>query len=240
MGTCTVRDTFGVDVPVTRSRDGGGVPWSMFELSTDPNAPAYLRDLFFLAPTVPLPLAGDPIEQVALFRDEMANVCWGVERRVLGRAGDTIDRYLESSRRPVHQRMVNPPPDARLIYRLSSQVPEHWIPFVPVSTTANGTPAGVQLERRVLLRFDQSGASVAVHPRGLLLRTDSSRPVEAEPLLRIHEEEVPREGAIVERAFRYARGPRGESYLWVGRDKRVGTGEGASLLRHDIADRIAR
>jgi hypothetical protein len=238
--TCTVRDTFGVDVSVTRSRDGGGVPWSMFELSTEPGAPEYLRDLFFLAPTLPLPLSGDPIEQVALFRDEMANVCWGVERRVLGAAGETVDRYLESSRRPVHQRMVNPPPDARLIYRLASQVPEHWIPLVPVTTVANGAPAGVQLERRVLLRFDQSGGSLAVHPRGILLRTDPSLPIEAEPLLRIHEEEVPREGAIVERAFQYARGPRGESYLWVGRDKRVGSGEGASLLRHDTADRVTR
>ena len=183
--SCTVRDTFGVDVSVARSRDAGGVPWSMFELSTDPDAPAYLRDLFFLAPTVPMPLAGDPIEQVALFRDEMANVCWGVERRVLGAAGDTVDRYLESSRRPLHQRMVDPPQDARLIYRLSSQVPAHWIPFVPVPVVANGAPAGIQLERRVLLRFDQSGASTAVHPRGVLLRTDPSRPADSETLLRI-------------------------------------------------------
>src|SRR4030095_11107394 len=136
------------DVPVLRSRDVGGVPWSMFELSTEAGAPAYLRDMFFLAPTLPLPLASDPIEQIALFRDEMANVCWGVERRVQGAAGETVDRYLEATRKPVHQRIVNPPPDARLIYRLASPIPEHWIPFVPVPTTANGAAAGIQLERR--------------------------------------------------------------------------------------------
>jgi hypothetical protein len=236
--TCTVRDTFGVDVQVPRSRDVGGVPWSMFELSAEPGAPDYLRDMFFLAPTLPLPLSGDPIEQVALFRDEMANVCWGVERRVQGAAGETVDRYLEATRKAVHQRIVNPPPEARLIYRLASPVPEHWIPFVPVPTTQNGVAAGIQLERRVLLRFDENGSSTAVHPRGVLLRSDLSKAVDVVPPLRHHEVEVPREGAVVERAFQYARGSRGESFLWLGRDKRVGTGEGSSLLRHDRADRI--
>jgi hypothetical protein len=117
-------------------------------------------------------------------------------------------------------------------------VPEHWIPFVPVPATVNGDPAGVQLERRVLLRFDATGVSRAVHPHGLLLRSDLSMPADGEPPLRLEEEEVPREGAVVERAFHYARGARGESYLWLGREKRVGTGEGASLLRFDIADSI--
>ncbi len=210
----------------------------MFQLSTAPGEPDYLRDLFFLAPTLPLPLPGDAIEQVALFRDEMANLCRGVERRVQGPAGATVDRYLEASRTPVHQRLVDPPPDARLIYRLASPVPEHWIPFVPVPAVVGGDPAGVQLERRVLLRFDAAGASRAVHPRGLLLRSDVSVSPDAEPPLRLHEEEVPREGAIVERAFQYARRSRGESFLWLGREKRVGAGEGASLLRHDIAGRI--
>jgi hypothetical protein len=238
MRSCSVRDTFGVESPIGRSRDNTGVPWTMFELSTAPGEPAYLSELFFLAPTVPLPLGGDPVEQVALFRDEMANLCWGVERRVQGPFGETVDRYREASRTAVHQRLVDPPSDARLIYRLASPVPEHWIPFVPVPATVNGDPAGVQLERRVLLRFDATGVSRAVHPHGLLLRSDLSMPADGEPPLRLEEEEVPREGAVVERAFHYARGARGESYLWLGREKRVGTGEGASLLRFDIADSI--
>jgi hypothetical protein len=239
LGACTVRDTFGVVTDVGRSRDAHGVPWSMFELSTAAGEPAYLRDLFFLAPTLPLPLAGDPIEEVALFRDEMANVCWAVERKIQGPAGTTIDRYREASRTPVHQRLVDPPADARLIYRLASPVPESWIPFVPVPATTDNTDAGVQLERRVLLRFDATGTARAVHPRGLLLRSDPSLPVDTEEPLRLHEEEVPREGALVTRAFQYARWCDGESFLWVGRDKRVGTGEGSSLLRYDVAERIA-
>ena len=239
MRECRVRDTFGVESAIARSRDHAGVPWTMFELSAAAGEPAYLRDLFLLAPTVPLPLAGDPVEQVALFRDEMANLCWGVERRVQGPFGETVDRYQEASRSAVHQRIIDPPDDARLIYRLASPVPEHWIPFVPVPAIVNGDPAGVQLERRVLLRFDAAGGSREVHPRGLLLRSDLSASPDAEPPLRLHEEEVPREGAVVERTFQYARGPGGESYLWLGRDKRVGAGEGASLLRFDRAERVS-
>jgi hypothetical protein len=235
----TVRDTFGVESAIGRSRDNTGVPWSMFELSTTSGEPDYLRDLFFLAPTLPTPLAGDPIEQVALFRDEMANLCWAVERRVQGNAGETVDRYLEANRTPLHQQLVQPPPDVRLIYHLATPVPEHWIPFVPVPANLNGDPAGIQLERRVLLRFDANGASHAAHPHGTLLRRDTTMPADQEAPLRLFEEEVPREGALVERAFQYARGPGGESYLWIGRDKRVGAGEGASLLRFDSTVRTA-
>jgi hypothetical protein len=125
------------------------------------------------------------------------------------------------------------------VYRLASPVPEHWIPFVPVPAASAGDPAGILLERRVLVRVDPTGAAIAAHPRGLLLRSDPSRPAGTEAPLRLHEEEVPREGAVVRRTFQYARGPGGESYLWLGRDKRVGTGEGASLLRHDVAQRVA-
>lgn len=234
-----VRDTFGVETEVQRSRDNSGVSWSMYELSTAPGEPDYLRDFFFLAPTVPTPLAGDPVEQVALFRDEMANLCWGVERRVQGSAGEVVDRYLEASRTPLHQQLVDPPPDVRLIYRLASPVPEHWIPFVPVPAQVAGDPAGIHFERRVLLRFDANGVSRPVHPRGILLRSDLSVGPDDEPPLRLFEEEIPRDGALVERAFQYARGPNGESWLWLGRHKRVGAGEGASLLRFDSTERVA-
>jgi hypothetical protein len=128
------RDTFGIESALARSRDHSGVPWTMFELSALSGEPDYLRDLFLLAPTIPLPLAGDPVEQVALFRDEMANLCWGVERRVQGPSGESVDRYQEASRTPVHQRIVDPPDDARLIYRLASPGPStgfHSFPCPP-------------------------------------------------------------------------------------------------------------
>ena len=54
--------------------------------------------------------------------------------------------------------------------------------------------------------------------------------------LRLAEEEVPREGAMVERAFQHARWFDGRSLLWLGRCKVPGRGEGASGLRFDVLD----
>jgi hypothetical protein len=53
----------------------------------------------------------------------------------------------------------------------------------------------------------------------------------------MEEEEVPREGALVERAFQYARWFGGARLLWLGRRKTVGRGESSSGLRFDMLDR---
>ena len=78
----------------------------------------------------------DPVEEVALIRDEMANVVWGVERKYQGAAGTAVDRYAEHQRRlaqPVAAQQVDHPiGDAQLVYRLATDVPYHWFPFVPV------------------------------------------------------------------------------------------------------------
>lgn len=231
----TVIDTFGVVTSVARSRDASGTPWGVFELSGSGAA----RDHFFLAPTLGQSLEGESVEEVALFRDEMANLAWGVERRVQGPSGDAYDRTTEVSRRGAHRQFVEPPADAALVYRLATSVPDHWIPLVPVpadGSTPGATPV-IQLQRRTILRTDVDGSRRPLHPLGLLLRTDPRRTVDTEPALRIEEEEVPREGAVVERVFQFARWFDGRSLLWLGRRKRPGRGEGASGLRFDVSDR---
>ena len=233
---CNVRDTFGVVSEVGPSRNTEGSRWSMFELDA-PDEPAFLRDLFFLAPTLPRTLDGDPVEEVALFRDEMANMVWAVERRVQGGTGEAVDRYLEASRAAVHQRVLGDIGDAQIVYRLATPVPENWIPFIPVP--AAGHPAGdaaIELERRAMLRTLATGATELVLPRGLVLRAKPDEDVEHDPPLRLAEEEVPRTGIAVSRAYSYSRWLNGAGYLWLGRAKRTGRGEGSSGLRYDAAD----
>ena len=58
--------------------------------------------------------------------------------------------------------------------------------------------------------------------------------------LQIFGEEVPREGARVLRAFQYARWIDGRTFLWMGRQKNVGRGEGASGLRFDTIQQPER
>ena len=74
------------------------------------------------------------------------------------------------------------------------------------------------------------------HPRGSLLRRNLALPV-MQDYLRIDEEEVPRDGIELKRCFNYARGPDGRAWLWIGRSKTTGRGEGASDLRFDVVDR---
>lgn len=228
-----VRDTFGVSTRVSAARNLDGSRWTMYSLT---NQPGGLADLFFLPPSVPYRMEGDPLEEVALFRDEMANMVWAVERKVQGASGQPRDRRVEPAPPQVHQRVAGEDITAELIYRLATAVPEQWLPFVPVPAAPNQPPAAfaIQLERRAMLRFELDGSTREIHPHGILMRSDLSRPVEDEPPLRLHEEEVPREGAVVERSFQYTRWVDGQRYLWAGRSKQVGRGEGASGLRYDL------
>ena len=80
-----------------------------------------------------------PIEEVLFLRDEMANLAWAVERLVESPAERPLNRfeaYLEKKRRREQER----PPQLRsaetLRYRLSTEVPDYWIPLMPVRTGA--------------------------------------------------------------------------------------------------------
>ena len=125
------------------------------------------------------------------------------------------------------------------MYRLATAVPEHWIPLVPVPAAGSnpGTNPVIQLQRRALLRTETDGERRTIQPKGVLLRTDPRQAPDAEPALRIEEEEVPREGVVVTRAFQFARWMDGRSLLWLGRRKRPGRGEGASGLRFDVVSK---
>jgi hypothetical protein len=232
----TVRDTFGIVTPITRSRNAEATPWSLFEISDDSHSNR--SDYFFLAPTLAQRIEGEPIEQISFARDEMANMAWAVEQLVQGISGDPYDRGEEASLQAAQQQLDGPPVDAQLVYHLATPVPEHWIPLVPVPAV-NSDPANpnIQLERRAVLRTEANGLRRRIYPKGVLLRTDARQPPDTESPLRIEEEEIPHEGAIVERAFQYARWFDGRTLLWLGRRKHAGRGETASGLRVDQLSR---
>lgn len=224
----TMTDTFGVtsDVPPAADLDER---WTMFGLSRLVSTGA--ERAFLLPPTLVSPIVGDPVEEVALFRDEQANMVWGVERRIYSTGGYVVDRYDEHQRRIgsiARQTVDGAPVEAEVVYRLSSDVPDHWIPFVPVhADDASGTTAAIRLERRSLLRVRPDGTDI-IEPRGEVLTPGQP--------LRLEEEEVPRAGAVVERSFQLARANDGSRHLWLGRSKRAGRGEGASGLRFDFTE----
>ena len=228
-----VRDTFGVESVIGPSKNVDGPAWTMWQLTAPQASPSF----FFLPPVLAQTLESDPVEEVALFRDEMANMAWGVERRVQGATGETVDRTREPLRVAANQQVGGAVPDASIFYRLATPVLERWIPFVPVAMPGSSAAAlAMQLERRAMLRTLPDGTRVTVQPQGILLRSDLSLAVDRDAL-RLEEEEVPREGIVVERTFQYARWLDGRSFVWLGRRKSVGKGEGASGLRFDRIDR---
>lgn len=229
-----VRDTFGVETPVKPAREATQPGWTVFQLAgldADPS----LADVFVLPPTVRHVLESPPLEEVALFRDEMANLVWGVERVVQGPSGERIDRARQASPVTLRQQVPGDLGDARLIYRLMTPVPEHWNPMLPVARPALGTTGlVVNLERRPLVRFRADGSAEAVHPQGVLLRVDTATDVATDRLL-VAEEEVPRDGVVLTRSYQLARTEDGRTIVWIGRRKRAGRGEGKSGLRFDTA-----
>lgn len=162
-------------------------------------------------PTALGTLEGRPLEEVVFLRDEMANMAWAVERVVQSHTGDPRSRGDE-------ERPVNAVEELRagteLQYLLQTQVPRHWIPFVPIATGI-GTVA--------LRKGTMSDADTSL---GLLLKPTP---------LTIRDEEIPREGVRVKRVPALARGQDGRYLRWITRRVSVGRGEGWSGLAFDGA-----
>jgi hypothetical protein len=280
----SVRDNFGIEVPIPPARNLDGTQWTMFEMSVaaNPFAPRpRLDDCLFLCPALHA-LEGPPLEHVLMMRDEMANIAWAIEKKVQGTSGEPLDRRFESTRLSTTQTLrvalgATPPPGAPLHYTLQTPVAAHWIPFLPVKREG-ATPLNwsIQLQRGVVVQHYQVDATrlaeprnadyAAViqrlrqtpfvepkpeqaglqgfmfHPRGEILRlTPANAPsLFSTDFLRLEDEEVPRDGVELRRAFNYARDASGRALLWIGRSKTTGRGEGASGLRFDRVGRAGR
>ena len=217
-----VTDTFGQRTVVRSHRDVDRTPsaWRMFDL--DRRGDATSGQLLFLPPTLPASLRGPTLEEVVLRRDEMANIGWAIERIVPGAAGRPVNRAGQATA-PTQE----PEPDetgskdvAPFAYRLSTGVPDHWIPLVPVRTG----PGAIRLRRGGML-----GGPPTPHQGAILDAPD----------LQLFEEEVPRSGARITRRYQYARWTDGSTHLWIARRKQLRGGEAWSGLRHDVVEPAA-
>jgi hypothetical protein len=225
-----VTDSFGQRTLVRPAAqvDGARRDWRMFTPTpvTPPaaNAADLSAELLLLAPATAPGLHGEPVEEVLLLRDEMANLGWAVERVVESAVGGRLDR-VEAYRATGREGSGSTTGSGALHYRLATTVPNYWLPLVPVRIAPDRPD--VRLRRgRVLL--DRGGEPTTPPALGRVL--DPGQPLE------VYEEEVPRAGARVTRAYQYARWSDGTSHVWVGRRKQPGRGEGWSGLRFDVVE----
>jgi hypothetical protein len=221
-----VKDVFG-DVTLVRAADRGADEdwrrWAMYGLETrtlnDRAAPR-----IFLPPTTPKLLESPPLERVVFLRDEMANLCWAVERTLHSAAGVGIDgEQYALTLVPAPIADLAPAAGATARYRLGTSAPPNWRPFTPVHIP--GSQRSVRLQRARLPRGPKDPLSKVIS--------------EPQPTYFINEEEVPRAGRIVVRTFQRTRWIDGRTVLWLGRRSLTGRGEGSSGLEFDKLEELA-
>ena len=223
--------------------------WAMFLMSTRGQGHQAADLSLAVLPVAQNVLNGSPLEALLLARDEMANMVWGVEKTIAlpsgeskhgGEAGNETRAYFlrDFERRHGHP-PIPPPgaPGARIRYSVMSEVPEHWIPMIPVHV--EGDNREVQLQRAAMLRILEGDAvggvpvdPSPVRPRTSLLRVGLEG-AGAPAAYFVHEEEVPRAGARVTQGFRRTRWRDGRAWVWLAVRKQTGRGEGSSGLAFD-------
>ena len=219
----TVRDVFGGTTDVPAAPPGAGIDrFSLFTLSAPDGDPRPW--LFLPASAGASVLRGDPREEVRFSRDELANLAWAIERTV----PDATGHPRSGDERATRVRPAAPPappataPEA-LVYRIQTDVPIHWFPFVPVALQV-GAP-DIIFERAILLR----DAGAAPEPVGRILQ-----PTLHTAAYRIADDALPRTGLTVTRTMHRARTPDGATHLWLSRRRRRTGTHDTSSLRFDI------
>jgi hypothetical protein len=210
--------------------------WSMFATNVQGQGSAPPDPGLLLLPTAAKVIEAPPTEEVLLIRDEVANMVWGVEKRIQIASGDSKPG-LEAARETLRflQRGVPGPPPitakAAIRYRVMTTVPENWIPFIPVHVA--GSNREIQLQRAALPRIIERDPNppVKVQPRTMLLREGLDR-VPAQTYF-LHEEEVPRAGTRLMQMFERTRWRDGRVYTWLRVRRQTGRGEGSSGLAFD-------
>ena len=224
-----VHDVFGTLTRVERADARPAEGWTMFSTSVEGDADK-LADFFLLPLTAGAALqAGPTVEEVQFLRDEMANMVWAIEHITedgTGQPWPGHERAL-AGKGTAQSAATNPQEQPGLAYRIQTEVPEHWVPLVPVLLDAGR--GEVALERAAPFRALPGGDPQSGEPRARILRPGSSP-------YRVREEEVPRSGLRVLRTVYRTRWTDGSTYVWVSRQRLVGRGEGRSGLRFDRAE----
>lgn len=218
-----VTDVFGQETfirPAGRGPETNWHRWTMFS-HTERGGGSGATNRFYLASSITDYLESDAVEKVNFLRDEMANMVWAVENIVPSQAGAGIRGDEMDVGAPTPPPFV-PAGNAVVRYIAGTTVPSNWTPFLAVRIP--GSTSEIRLQRARM--------PAARPPRGQLL-------TEVPPPYFVNEEEVPRAGVLVQRSWQRTRWTDGQVYLWLGRYKEAGRGEGHSDLKFDQLEDIA-
>lgn len=236
------------------------VGWNMFTLSSTPtneNPNAESGTNLFMPPALSVMHESEPIESIKFFRDEIANIVWGIENRIKDLLGFGIDGdilyklYLDYINElfNITSDEENIPEQAELNFKLSSsKVPGNWIPFIPVHNL--GDNRSIRLQRASMPRILNEFIS-AIRPKTEILRYNIRNDItyqsdfttildDADKQIApyfIIEEEVPKAGVVVNSYYKRARWYNGTICNWYGYKKIAGYGQISSGLKFDKANK---
>jgi hypothetical protein len=238
-----VHDVFGKATRIRRPEiiDQPASPaerWSVFSIArANGGAPV---PALVLPPTTDVPVERAAIvEEVMFTRDEMANMAWAVERVTSGPIGQRrqgAERHAVAGA-PFDVSTGPTGSGIDLRYLIETVPPVHWIPLVPVQVSSDPNKPVVLLEKGAVLRPKPSSPAetMPVPSFGKILAPDNVGPGESEQFYQIHEEEIPRSGSRVRRAYMRTRWFGGETVVWLARQRLTGIGESSSGLQFDRA-----
>ena len=157
-------------------------------------------------------------------RDEMANLPWGIERNIEGAVETSVSLAHDSAPPSAAASTESGAPPR---YRLSTTVPQNWVPLLPVQLQPeNPGPLVTRLKRGAVLQPDGSNQPA-------LARSEALNALGSAPL---YDEEIPREGVRITRRRRMTRWTDGSTWVWTAFRNEVGSGEGSAGLRVDPLD----
>ncbi len=236
-----VRSVFGVWTRLDHyKKNAESDDWTFFGIAGP--APREADKQYLLIPPSVVDLKeSKAIEEVYLARDEMANMVWGIESQI----PDGVDRTREGNAASLDlatylQNLSDEvtggaepapllPNAAKVQYKLATQVPEYWIPFMPVQMP--DSDRAIWLQRAAMPRVYPGLPIERVRPRTTLLRRGLDGD-DWQPYF-IFEEEAPKSGVRITRTWQRARWYQGRVALWSGYRKQNGRGQGNSGLRFD-------
>ena len=225
VNTLVVTDTFGVRTLIRPSEqsqvNAGEKPWSMFKLSGQSRR----SDFLVMAPTLGVVDDADALEEVLFLRDDMAAMAWAVEHHLQGDLDTPLDAY-EMYLRRIQADPLPAPPQAtedgpKVYYTLESNVPDNWIPMVPVQS-----PRQELFLRRGTMEIATSAGFAFLKAHALIL--------EPQHPFYVADRIVSRSGVLVDRYVRRARSADGSTFVWMARKFTQGRGPGWSGLRFDL------
>jgi hypothetical protein len=214
--------------------------WNMYSLNVrgSEDVPADLS--LVVLPAARKVLQGQPLEEIYMLRDEMANMVWGVETQIPlatgkskpGReAGYELKNWLQQLLNGSNPPAAGVDYKANIRYQIVNSVPEQWIPFVPVHI--EGDSREIQLQRAAMPRILENDPNIPkkIEPRTSLLREGLDQ--EIKQAYFVNEEEGPAIGIRVYRSFQRTRWYDGKVYNWLGIRKLVGKAGQSSGLAFD-------